>query len=190
MPNDHWCTPPDLVDDLLAFLELRAKRPGDGPATFIGLDPCSNAMSIVPARERWDIAEGVDGLKLPWGGHGPVWVNFPYSKALLWANKLAGEAFNGVEILTTCHTRLETQWFRAIRTSFDRIVMLDRRIAFVDPDKKGRTQPREGSFVAYAGPYVEAFDRFWSALGWVVRGGTGMPRERPPGRAASVFSHV
>lgn len=76
--NDHWCTPPVILD--------RVRQVGP-----IGLDPCSNAQSIVGA--RLSFTEKGNGLAKPWTVRtGEVaYVNPPYSALREWCTKCVGE---------------------------------------------------------------------------------------------------
>jgi len=58
-------TPPELLEQVRQL-----------DARGIGLDPCSNAYSLVDARTAWD-GTGQDGLIPSWRGHGLVFMNPP-----------------------------------------------------------------------------------------------------------------
>jgi len=80
--GDHWNTPQVLIDRVLAFNPV------------IGLDPCSNATSIVPATHKFDgSVSGKDGLRMGWSGYGLVYVNPPYGRGLVgqWAERCADD---------------------------------------------------------------------------------------------------
>lgn len=61
----HWCTPPHLAE---------AARKALGG--IIGLDPCSNPDSTVPATRKYMLPTH-DGLIEPWDAH-TIYVNPPY----------------------------------------------------------------------------------------------------------------
>ena len=97
-----WNTPEPVVDALHVF---------DEP----GLDPCSNATSIVRAREEWRIERGENGLVRSWRGHGLVYCNPPYDELEAWAKKMAREAIMGdVETIALIPARLETKAFQQL----------------------------------------------------------------------------
>lgn len=144
--SEHWCSPRMIVD------RVRKIRGA------IGLDPCSNAGSIVGAIVAWILARDGDSLARSWAGFGLVYVNPPFGRAIAaWAAKLAREAAAGVEIVGLVPARLETEWWATIREHFD-VVVLDRRIAFIDPEtgEEGDQAPFPVAMI-YAGPDPEAF---------------------------------
>lgn len=86
----------------------------------IGLDPCSNPMSIVRARREWSLPQN-DGLSQSWGkglrkGEG-VFVNWPYGQQEnpLWAAKVAtevkGKAYGAGLICLVANRSAET-WYQ------------------------------------------------------------------------------
>lgn len=95
---DHaWNTPRVLLDAI-------------APLGRIGLDPCSNATSIVRARVKWTVDD--DGLARDWRGRGLVYVNSEYGRALpVWVKKCELEAGHGVEIVQLVPARTDTAWF-------------------------------------------------------------------------------
>lgn len=103
--RDSWNTPPEVLD------RLRAWAP-------IGLDPCSNASSIVHAATEWRLERGEDGLSLPWADRGLVFVNPPYGRALgPWLAKCTSEGVRGVEVVALVTGRPDTRWFQAAARS-------------------------------------------------------------------------
>lgn len=73
--RQDWCTPKWLVD--------LVRRVFGG---IIGLDPCSNAQSIVHAADEWFR----NGLDFPWAGN--VYVNPPYGRGIAkWIQKAVRE---------------------------------------------------------------------------------------------------
>lgn len=73
-----WCTPKPIID------VVRESFGGS-----IDLDPCSNASSIVGAKENWIYTEK-DALKDRWSGN--VYINPPYSREHNMAFSLAWRA--------------------------------------------------------------------------------------------------
>src|ERR1017187_9254128 len=74
-----WCTPPEIYLPVQKFF-------GE-----IDLDPCSNPKSGVPAKKRYMLELGQDGLKAEWKGR--VYCNPPYGRGLKdWIEKADYEA--------------------------------------------------------------------------------------------------
>lgn len=95
-----WCTPEPILEVVRETFEGK-----------IDLDPCSNANSIVGARENWIYPEK-DALKDQWSGN--VYINPPYSSEHNMAFSLAWCANAGY---TTAQIALVpaatgTSWFR------------------------------------------------------------------------------
>lgn len=102
--NSHHCTPPVVLDRVRLVDE-------------IGLDPCSNSGSIVGARVSYDLERGEDGLVLPWRGFGLVFKNPPYGDQIVPFIQRAMEyGTRGVEIVGLVPGRIDTAWFRMLRT--------------------------------------------------------------------------
>ncbi len=135
-----WNTPRALLDAI-------------APMGRIGLDPCSNASSIVRARVKWTVAD--DGLPRDWRRHGLVYVNSPYGDALpAWIAKCELEAKRGVEIVALFPARPDTRWFeRAAKRSL--VALLRGRLRFLGA-RHGAPFP---SAVAYWGRRRSLFRR-------------------------------
>lgn len=100
---DDWNTPEEVLAPARAFA---------GP-DGIGLDPCSNAQSIVRARVEWRLERGEDGLGRDWNGFGLVWVNPPYGDEIgWWMRKMDREAAHLVEILALVPHRTDPEWYQ------------------------------------------------------------------------------
>lgn len=81
----------------------------------VGLDPCSNAQSIMRATRSYRLERGEDGLRLPWGGCGLVFINPPYGDEILaFARKGALEAQLGTEQVWLIPHRTDTVWYHAL----------------------------------------------------------------------------
>lgn len=99
-----------LSSDRQTWNTPRAFLDAIAPLGRIGLDPCSNATSIVRARVKWTVDD--DGLTRDWRGHGLVYVNPPYGNDLpVWVEKCELEAKRGVEIVMLVPARTDTRWF-------------------------------------------------------------------------------
>jgi hypothetical protein len=129
----------------------------------LGLDPCSNAGSVVRARVEWRLEWGHDGLTAPWGGHGLVFCNPPYGRELKpWAEKIAREAGQGVEVVTLVPARPGSSWWRTLSTKA-LVCYLDRRLTF-------GAAPAPAPFpsaVFYHGPRGSLFTQIFSEAGAV-----------------------
>lgn len=79
----------------------------------IGLDPCSNENSIVPARVEWRRERDGDSLARVWHrpGLGLIYVNPVYKGILAWIRKMIEERERGGELLACVPARTETQWW-------------------------------------------------------------------------------
>lgn len=98
-----WNTPRPVVDRLNLF-----------DPRGVELDPCSNELSIVGAREEWRIERGEDGLARPWhSDHGPCFCNPEYEHLETWGAKMAREAERGVEVIGLIPSRTDTAAFHA-----------------------------------------------------------------------------
>ena len=152
-----WNTPANL------FALVRQLGP-------IGLDPCSNAGSIVGAKVEWRLDHGQDGLALPWTGHGLVYVNPPYGAGIIdWVEKGAGEFTNGItgedELVMLLPARTDTRWFQRWAAQADAICFLRGRLRFLGAPSSAPFP----SCVAYWGPRVTRFIKTFAPEGRVVR---------------------
>jgi phage N-6-adenine-methyltransferase len=95
--RDDWQTPAKVWDRIR----------GDGGATV--LDPCTSDEN--PLGADGFFTEWSNGLVKSWQSYDLVYVNFPYSKAKLWADKILVEAAEGVEVITLCPARPDSKWF-------------------------------------------------------------------------------
>jgi hypothetical protein len=105
-----------------------------------------------------------DGLQEGWGGHGLVYVNYPYLTAdhRRWGLKMNFEASEGVEILCLTKAAPGTDWFQALTCA--RVGFWKGRLAFDGLDHGAKFD----SAVLYYGPNVGAFESVFSAHGKVV----------------------
>jgi hypothetical protein len=102
---DSWCTPAPVLD--------RVRR-----IDRIGLDPFSNAQSIVGAQREFRLDRGEDALRLDWRGHGLCYVNPPFGDEIGdCMRRVAYFAELGVEIVALVPHRTDTAWYReSVRT--------------------------------------------------------------------------
>jgi len=150
--NDHWNTPPEVLDPIRAF-------------SAIALDPCPNASSIVGADRVCE-----DGLAENWNeAAGLVFVNPPYSDVTPWIRRAAGEAARGVEVAVLLPADTSTRWFHDDLVARDKhhadaILYYRRRIRFLG----AKGSPKFPSLLAYFGRDAAAFRDHFSPHGWVV----------------------
>lgn len=169
--NQCWQTPPD-------FLDLVRQ------VAHIALDPCTTAAN--PTKALNFFTEADDGLALRWdtGTHHPrglVYVNPPYGRALpAWADKVAQEAANGLELLVLVPARVDTRWFRKLQTELDVVLFWSGRIKFVDPATGKQGDPALfPSAVFYQGPDRDGFESAFAGTGWVAQCGQQARRSLP-----------
>lgn len=75
----------------------------------IRLDPCASRNGSIGAQEEWH--EG--GLDREWPRDGLIYVNPPYSRALLpWMRKCWREKTRGVNIIALVPARTDTKWWQ------------------------------------------------------------------------------
>jgi hypothetical protein len=128
--NMNFRTPPE-------FLSLIK------PFGRIGLDPSSDTENPCDARyfaTEWGTYsdEGVpfstikNGLNLDWGDtYGFTFSNPPYGRHLdKWSQKFVLEGAAGCELLTLTPARVDTAWFKRMRSSAKAVCLLSGRIKF------------------------------------------------------------
>lgn len=155
--------------------EIRERVPNDAntPAWIlgrvrlvasIGLDPCSNPWSEVGARVEWSQDHGADGLALPWGGYGLVFVNPPYSRGELrvWAFKIAAEAALGTEIVALTPADSRTGWTRILYSAGGECLHMRTPVRF---GGHAWTAPRPHA-LWYFGPRRAAFRQAFDGHGY------------------------
>lgn len=125
--RDAYCTP----DEVTAALP------------DVDLDPCSNPRSTVRAREGYSLEAGHDGLALPW--FGLVYVNFPFSDPLPWAEKIAEERPNLTGVGVMCNADHSPRWWHVLAELLPIRLDFDERLQFtpppgVEPSKNDRPQ--------------------------------------------------
>ena len=155
--KDDWNTPASL---LVLVRQLGA----------IGLDPCSNAGSIVGAKVEWRLDHGDEGLALPWTGYGLTYVNPPYGAGIIdWVAKGATEFTAGIacenELVVLLPARTDTRWLQRWAAQADAICFLRGRLRFLGAPSSAPFP----SCVAYWGPRVQSFIDTFAPEGRVVR---------------------
>jgi hypothetical protein len=138
-----------------SFLELVRK------VAPIGLDPCSNATSLVGAPSQfWE-----GGLEEDWSGFGLVYVNPPYGRALgEWSEKIAKEAVADTEMIVLVPARTDTKWFHRLWKRCNALCLWKGRITF-----EGAPSPAPfPSAVFYFGANAARFRNVFGDCGIIV----------------------
>lgn len=171
--KDDWRSPERILAPVREFTS---------PAG-VGVDPCGGSLSIVDAKIEYRLDRGEDGLVLPWGGHGTVYENPPYSRIALWAEKTVSEAALGTEILILTPSRTDTRWFALLRAAANAACYVQGRLKFLG----ARSSAPFPSAIFYFGQRVKRFCKVFSKLGH-VDGLRDPQRGREPGpRLYDVF---
>lgn len=148
-----WRTPPEILD------RVRCIAP-------IGLDPCGHALAPDLAKTVWY----EHGLEKSWDGHGLIFVNPPYGRAIVdwvsYASNIYVETSTS-EIVLLVPARTDTRWFQLFVTTASSICFLRGRVKFIGCS--GKTDPAPfPSCVAYWGYRPERFRRAFRDAGWIV----------------------
>lgn len=118
----NYCTPAVVLEPLRALDD-------------IGLDPCSNPLSIVRAHVEWMLERGEDGLQQPWSGHGLVYVNPPFGRSYFprWSRKIVEEARLTVEHVVLTPARTGSAWCQRLLSECDAHCFWKGRLRFLSP---------------------------------------------------------
>jgi len=156
--ENEWYTPKEYIDAARLVL-------GE-----IDLDPASTAIAneVVDAAEYYSLAEGRNGLDLPWKGR--VWLNPPYAAGLVdqFADRLA-EYYNTGAVtaaVVLVNNATETDWFATIISGAAAVCFPDQRVQFWAPDKT-TTSPLQGQAVLYLGEKINEFIAAYREFGWI-----------------------
>jgi DNA N-6-adenine-methyltransferase Dam len=152
--DQTWNTPRWFIDRVERAL---------GP---IGLDPCSNASSVVRAAVEFRLDRGEDGLALPWHGFGLVFVNPPFGREIgAWTQRCARV---GSEVVALVPARCDTAWFHDAAHTCDALILWRGRFAFRvrDTDRGNAPFP---SAVFYWGARRAMFLREFAADGFIAK---------------------
>lgn len=149
--DDEWYTP-------AKYIELAREVMGT-----IDLDPASNDFANETVRANTFFTEEVNGLEQGWFGN--VWLNPPYSSALIqkFAEKVAENEFKQAIILVNNAT--ETAWFEKMVEGASAIVFHKGRIKFNKRDGQ-HGSPLQGQAFIYYGSNPEQFLKVFSTIGW------------------------
>jgi phage N-6-adenine-methyltransferase len=129
LPRDFWRTPPELVDAVAREL--------GGP---FGLDAASAGDDAVAP--RW-ITPEEDALRASWAAICPArapraWCNPPYSRLggglLAWVEAAVRARDEGVAVALLVPPSTSTRYWRLLLREADEVLLLDQRVAFLDPN--------------------------------------------------------
>lgn len=158
--GDHRCTPEPF---------WRAALRGIGASSF-DLDPATNAHATLPARTRYmgPLVDGNDGLALPWFGN--VWVNFPFSNARPWIDKIMSEAYRCRSITVLGPNDSSANWHQDMARFVDAKADWPRRLHFPTPWQPKGSPPAAIS-LWYVGPQSNGWRRVMIREGCVTSPG-------------------
>jgi phage N-6-adenine-methyltransferase len=166
--DDEWYTPPQ-------YIELARTVLGE-----IDLDPasCAKAQETVRAKQFFDKQH--DGLSQEWRGR--VWLNPPYSRALIgpFVTKMVEERSAGrvTAGIMLGHSYTDPAWFHTAVEVADALCFTRGRIKFVNNEIGEVAAPTLGQVFFYFGDDVDKFAAAFSEVGSVVsprRGQRGAP---------------
>lgn len=124
----------------------------------IGLDPCSNATSLVRASVEWVFG----GLDRSWRNYGLVYVNPPYGREIEpWIVRCASG--DGDEVVALLPARTDTRWWRCVATA-QAVCFWHGRLRFLGAPSSAPFP----SAIAYWGPRAGQFSRVFGPHGWIV----------------------
>ena len=148
-----WNTPQNVLDLVRAV-------------GTIGLDPCSNAGSIVGATASLNGRDETDsGLTCSWRCDRLAFLNPPYGREIgKWLAKCSEEASRGAEIIALLPARPDTAWWQDHAAKADAICFWRGRLTFL-----GAPSPAPfPSAVVYWGVRPYRFADAFVIAGWVV----------------------
>ena len=146
--RQDWNTPGEVLRIVRAF-------------DCIGLDPCSNAGSIVGAQTEWRLERDGDSLARDWRGYGLVYCNPPYSHHLrAWLAKCSTAH---AEIIALTPARTDTVWWQDYAATADAICYWRGRLKFLGADNCAPFP----SASCYWGPRVARFVEMFKPVGLV-----------------------
>jgi len=155
--NDEWYTP-------ARYIEMARDVMG-----VIDVDPASNATAQAVVRATRHYTAETNGLDKDWNGK--VWMNPPYSRALIgrFVNKLIDEYTSGrcTEAIVLTNNSTDTAWFAALAAHATAVCFPKGRLRFYKPTgEMGRTPP-QGQMFTYLGRNTDRFHGAFQSLGFV-----------------------
>lgn len=155
--NNEWFTPAHYVE--LARTVLGS----------IDVDPASNDYAQATVQAGTFYTAETNGLDKEWCGK--VWMNPPYSRALIgrFIDKLVEEYQSGrcTEAIILTHNSTDTQWAATLFRNATALCFTRGRVKFVSP--KGKfASPAMGQLFSYFGNRRGAFAAVFSEVGHIV----------------------
>lgn len=149
--DDEWYTPAKYIE---AAREVLGS---------IDLDPASNDFANETVKASVYYTEERNGLEQEWFGN--IWMNPPYSTALLsrFADKLISSNFSQAIVLVNNAT--ETAWFEKMISKATAVVFHKGRIRFVKRDGEHGV-PLQGQAFIYYGDNATKFLKVFGEYGW------------------------
>jgi phage N-6-adenine-methyltransferase len=156
--ENEWYTPPEYIE---------AARRAMGS---IDTDPASNPKAQETVQAATYYTAETNGLDKDW--HGNVWMNPPYSAALIkqFAWKLVEQVARG-NVKQACvlvNNATEAQWFQELVSAASVVAFTRKRVRFLDPQGSPGA-PLQGQAVIYIGQKPELFIGEFSELCWCAR---------------------
>ena len=156
--ENEWFTPANWV-------EMARRALGE-----IDLDPASHALAQKTIRAKTFFTAADNGLERPW--FGKVWLNPPYSRALLapFVAKTVEEWSSGRidQAILLTHNYTDTEWFHAAASTAAAICFPRGRVRFLSP-AGDVCAPTQGQAFFYFGADDESFCRVFGESGLVMR---------------------
>lgn len=155
--NDEWYTP-------AKYVEMAREVMGG-----IDVDPASNEIAQATVRAATYYTAETDGLQHQW--RGSVWMNPPYSRALIgrFISKLVAEFSAGrvTEAIVLTNNSTDTSWAAALAREGAAVCFPKGRIRFLTPEGKLGKAP-QGQMFNYLGPHQDRFSAVFGTLGFVI----------------------
>lgn len=163
--SDDWCTPPELLELVLRYIDPDGR-------TAIGLDPCSNRFSVVPALQAWTIADDcLSRTAAAWAEHVTAFLNPPYSAPARFLARFCDAVelgLDGVTLLKHDHT---TGWWDATWSRSTAVCLLRKRVCYLAGGQRRAEATFPSSVFLPAGPAtdLQRFRRAFGGAGPIVR---------------------
>lgn len=165
--SDDWCSPPELLVPVLRYIDARGE-------TAIGLDPCSNRYSVVPALEAWTIADDcLSRSPFEWAEHVTGYLNAPYSGPGPFLERFCDAVALGLDGVTLVKHDHSTAWWERLWERSLAVCLLSDRVRYL----AGGTQRVQATFPSSVflpnGPrtnlarFRRAFEPFGTIVGCV-----------------------
>lgn len=167
MTDSDFNTPPWILDMVRHLAPIKG----------IGLDPCSNASSMVRATKTYTIE--TNGLAHMWRGNGLVFMNPPHSTSPNniepWMTKFRKEFIDlapvskaSDQFVGLVPSKTGPEWFQETIPHVDARCFLKGRIKFWQGGVEQAGPGKFDSLLFYAGRHAEAFYEIFKDIGWCV----------------------